>query len=248
MSISIIGFGRFGQFMASHLKPFDEILVAGRRDMTAEAAKIGVTAVDLKTAAEADIVILGPPMEKFEEVLKQIVPYVKPNALVLDVCSLKMHPVSLMKKLLPDNVDILATHPLFGPQSATENITDMRIALFQTRVSDERFDRIKKFCEKHLKLKTYVTTPEEHDKQMALSQALTHFIGQAVDKMGIKRVELSTKTFDDLMDIVEIIHNDSRALFENMQTMNPYAQEIREHFVKTSKSINNHLNTLENND
>jgi len=73
---------------------------------------------------------------------------------------------------------------------------------------------------------------------MALSQALTHFIGQAMKNTGIKRVELSTKTFDKLMDVAEIIKNDTPALFRNMQEMNPFAKDARNNFLSELNKIN----------
>jgi len=65
--------------------------------------------------------------------------------------------------------------------------------------------------------------------------------------MNINRVDLSTKTFEDLMDVIDIIKNDTRALFENMQTMNPFAREVREKFIKECEAINNYLNVKDNN-
>jgi len=103
------------------------------------------------------------------------------------------------------------------------------------------------FCEK-LGLKTIVTTAEEHDKQMAVSQALTHFIGQACKKINIQRVQMSTLTFDKIMDVVDIIKNDTPALFENMQTMNPFAGEMRRKFVNAANKINVELNSKMEND
>jgi prephenate dehydrogenase len=165
------------------------------------------------------------------------------GTVVLDVCSLKMFACKAMKRILPENVEIIGTHPLFGPQSAPDSIAGMRIALVNVRAKQEIFDKVKEFCEK-LELKVIVTTAEEHDKQMAVSQALTHFIGQVAKRMNLERVELSTKTFDDLMSIIEIIKNDTPALFNNMQTMNPFAAEVRDKFVEESKKLNDKFKKL----
>jgi len=159
----------------------------------------------------------------------------------LDVCSLKVFACSLMEEILPAGVDIVGTHPLFGPQSAPESVNGMKIALCNVRGS--RLDEVNEFCG-GLGLETYVTTPDEHDRQMAVSQALTHFIGQVAKKMDMNRINLSTKTFDDLMDVIEIIKNDTKPLFENMQTMNPYSKEIRNEFVSKSDELNDYLNKL----
>ena len=59
--------------------------------------------------------------------------------------------------------------------------------------------------------------------------------------IGIKGLQLSTKTFDNMMDVVEIIGNDTPALFNNMQTMNPFAKEVRDKFLRELNKINNEL-------
>jgi prephenate dehydrogenase len=86
-----------------------------------------------------------------------------------------------------------------------------------------------------------LTTPEEHDRQMAASQALTHFIGAGVRDMGVGRLQLSTRTFERLMDIIETIRKDSPALFEDMQMMNPFAQEMRRRFIEAATMLDKRL-------
>jgi prephenate dehydrogenase len=241
MEIGIIGFGNFGKLMAKHLAKKAEVFVADAINKEQEAKELGVNFVPINEAASKEIVILSVPMENLEETLITIKDNLKQNALVLEVCSLKMFSCNLMEKILPKNVEIIGTHPLFGPQSAPHSIQGMKIALMNVRAKQEIFNKVKTFCE-NLGLNVIITTPEEHDKQMAHSQALTHFIGQALKNMGIKRVEMSTKTFDDLMNIADIIKNDTPALFNNMQTMNPFAKEAREKFVREAKKMNAQLN------
>ncbi|MDD5192454.1 MAG: prephenate dehydrogenase/arogenate dehydrogenase family protein [Candidatus Nanoarchaeia archaeon] len=235
MEIGIIGFGSFGRLIAKHLKTRAKIYVSDIINKEKEAKEIGVSFVSVKQAASKEIVILSMPMENLQEILISIKEILQKNALVLDVCSLKVFSCELMKKILPKDVEIIGTHPLFGPQSAPNSIEGSKIAIIPIRTS--RLDEVKSFCES-LGLKVFITTSKEHDKQMASSQALVHFIGQAMENCGIKRTDLSTRTFDKLMDIAEIIRNDTPALFNNMQTMNPFAKEVREKFLDELNKIN----------
>jgi prephenate dehydrogenase len=41
----------------------------------------------------------------------------------MDVVSIREEPAKLMRKLVPPDVDILATLPLFGPQSAAARLS-----------------------------------------------------------------------------------------------------------------------------
>ncbi len=238
MEIGIIGFGNFGKFMAKHLKTKAEVFVFDILDREKEAKALGISLVSFDEAVSKGIVIICVPMQDFESVLDKMKDKLRPGSLVLDVCSLKMFSCRLMEKVLPRTVDIIGTHPLFGPQSAPSSLTSMRIAL--TPIRGLRIEKVKLFCES-LGLEVFITTPEEHDKQMALSQALTHFIGQAMTNAGIKRIDLSTKTFDNLMDIVEIIRNDTPALFNDMQKLNPFAKDARENFLLELNKIQDNL-------
>ena len=245
-TLSIIGFGNFGKLAAKHL------ILAGASvgvndvsDKTNEAEEIGARFISLDEACRSKIIILAVPMEALEETLHKIKDKLQPGTLVLDVCSLKMFACDAMNKILPSSVEIIGTHPLFGPQSAPNSIKGMRIALVDVRSKQETFNEVKEFCEK-LGLKTIITTPEEHDRQMAHSQALTHFIGQALKNNDTERVEMSTLTFDKLMDIVNVIKNDTPQLFNNMQQMNPFAKEARDNFVKEAEKINAELSIKQN--
>lgn len=232
----IIGFGNFGKFMANHLSDKLELEVTDILDKSEEAKEIGVKFVPLEEACKNKIIILSVPMENFEETLCKIKDKLQAGTLILDVCSLKIFSCESMKKFLPENIEIIGTHPLFGPQSASNSITGMRIALINVRAKKETFEKINNFCI-NLGLKTIISSSEEHDKQMAISQALTHFIGQVCKKINLQRVELSTKTFDDLMNIVDIIGNDTPKLFNNMQTMNPFAKQTREDFSREAVKL-----------
>jgi len=242
MQIGIIGFGNFGKLATKHLiLAGANVLVADISDKTKEAKEIGARFVSLEEACKSKVIILAVPMVGFKDILESIKNKITPETIVIDVCSLKMFACEAMNRILPSNVEIIGTHPLFGPQSASNSIEGMKIALVNIRAKQKTFVKVKEFCEK-LKLKAIITTAEEHDKQMAVSQALTHFIGQTAKAMNLERVELSTKTFDDLMNIIDIIKNDTPALFNNMQTMNPFAKEAREEFVREAEKLNAQLN------
>ena len=81
------------------------------------------------------------PMEKLGKTLNQTKDKINQNSLILDVCSLKMFACETMKRILPSNMEIIGTHPLFGPQSAPNSIEGMKIALVNVRARQETFER-----------------------------------------------------------------------------------------------------------
>ena len=134
-----------------------------------------------------------------------------------------------MEEILPSSVGIVGTHPLFGPQSAPNAIVGQKVAVCKVRGNSDRI-------EAHLSglgLNVIKCSPDEHDRQMAVSQALTHFIGRGVANGGFGKVELSTKTFDNMMDVVRIIGGNTQELFEDMQRLNPHASEVRQKFLNS---------------
>jgi len=243
--IGIIGFGKFGQFIAKHLKSKALVFATSKFNNKKEAEELGVNFVSLEEVLKKKIIIIAVSMDEFEQTLEKIKDKVLPGTVIIDVCSLKMFPCKAMQEILPKSVEIIGTHPLFGPNSAKSTLDGLKIALCNVRASESTLSKVKSFCES-LGLKAIITTPEEHDKQMAESQALTHFIGRVIDNSGIKKPVLTTKTFDDLMKIVDIVTSNRNELFENIETRNPYAKEIRKKFIKSSIDLDKKLKDIEN--
>jgi len=237
-TLAIIGFGRFGQMTAEALKPHFDVYAYNPRDKSGIAKSIGVKyEASMKNAAGKDIVVLAMPISSLEEVLKEVAPHLKEGALVLDVCSVKVQPVMLMKKILPESVDIIATHPLFGPDSGHSG---RKIMIFPVRTNRHRIEDVDKFLKK-LGLITYVMTPEEHDRQMAVAQGLTHYIARALIKMDVKEQELTTPNFDALLSIINRFRNESEQLFVDIQKENPLVKDVRKKFRKTLEEIEDEL-------
>ena len=238
-SLGIIGFGSFGQFITKHLKDHFEISVFNRSDKSAIAKKYEVPYVSLEEVCDNDIVIVCVPVQFLEEMLKKIASLLKKGTKVVDVSSVKVKPVELMKQHLPDHCEIIATHPLFGPQSGKNGIEGLNMVLCpgerRTTVTLERFFK------DELGLKVLIRTPEVHDKQMAYVQALTHFVGRAVNEMDIPDVEQKTPAYQYLLDIKRNLGGDSYDLFLTIEQENPYAKEVREQFIKELNKLNDSL-------
>jgi prephenate dehydrogenase len=237
--LGIIGFGQFGQFMAQHLAAFFEVSVCDKNDLSAEATAIGVNWGDFESVAAKSIVVFATPLLRFEEVLKRAVPHLKPNALCLDVCSVKIKPIQLMCDILPQNVEIIGTHPLFGPQSGRGGIEGMRIALCAVRTT--KLDKIKAFLTDGLKLRVFEKSPEAHDQEMAHVQALTHFVARALDELHIEGSELATVSYDEIMRAARLVSEDSWELFQTIQQDNPFAERKRKSFVEKLIEIENRI-------
>ena len=138
-----------------------------------------------------DAVILSVPISAFKQTLSKIGPMLKPDTLVADVCSVKEYPVRWMREQLPETVSILATHPMFGPDSAAESLKNSKIVLCKERIDDRLYNRIKHYLESR-GLIVIEASPDEHDRQIAVSLALTHFIGRSLSEFGAEALDIDT--------------------------------------------------------
>lgn len=241
-SLGIIGFGQFSQFIIPYLKPyFSDIVVSSRKDKKEIANKLKVKFARVEEAAGKDVIILAMTISEIENALKKIKSEIKPKAIVLDVCSVKIYPLKMMRKYLPENISILGTHPLFGPQSGKNGIENLEIVLCPERISESDLKKIRNIFLK-VKLKVIISSAEEHDLIMAYSQALTHFFAQGALKTIPKSdFKFSTPSARKLLAIINDIKNDSPKLFQDIETLNPYAKQMRTRLLENLNKINNKL-------
>jgi len=230
----IIGFGRFGQLAARHLRDHFDVVVTDARDIAEDAGRVGVRTAALVEVAGCDTVMLAVPVQALEHTLADVASHVRPGALVIDVASVKMLPARWMAEALPVGVDIVATHPLFGPQSARRGLEGQPLVICPVR--GEAHHRVAEFGRK-LGLKVSVTTPEEHDREMAYVQALTHLIGRTLVNIRIPDEELKTDSYQHLLELCALIGDDSEELFFAIQNLNPFAQEITQQFIGQANGL-----------
>ncbi len=238
--IGITGFGRFGKLTAKYLSQDFKVYVHTRKDCSQEIRKAGAIPVSLEKACAQRIVILCIPISVFRDYLKKISPFLKKGTIVVDVCSVKEYPVSWMKESLNENISILATHPMFGPDSAGDSLEKRKIVLCNERIQESSYDKIKSYLSSK-GLDIIETTPQEHDKQIAVSLSLTHFIGRALAEFGATDLNIDTEGYKRLLNILGVVKHDTWQLFQDMHTYNQYAKENRTRFMHAMQLIDNTL-------
>lgn len=223
--LGLIGYGAFGRLAARHLAPAFEVLAYDPAGSADEHAVM----VDLVTAAGCPVVVLAVPVGIVAATIAEIAPYLTPGALVLDVGSVKVLPMRLMAEGLPKNVSIVGTHPLFGPQSAANSLEGLRIAVCPS--NDLRAaHRVAAWCRKALGLKVFIVSAEDHDREAATVQGLTHLIARVLIAMEPLPTRMTTASFERVMQGVEMVRYDSPAVFEAIERDNPFSAEVRERF------------------
>lgn len=241
-TVGIIGFGRFGALTARYLSKDVSVVVFTRSDKDHAIEAVGARSVSFETACSQKIVILCMPISAMQETLRQAAPLLRDDALVVDVCSVKVFPVQWMRELLPDTVSILPTHPMFGPDSAAESLQGCKIVLCPERIHSEKYEKIKNWLAGQ-GLVTIEATAQEHDEKIAVSLSLTHFIGRSLSAFGARDLDIDTEGYKRLMHILGVVSHDTWQLFEDMHTYNPYAKQKRQAFIDAMTAIHERLET-----
>lgn len=86
-----------------------------------------------------------------------------------------------------------------------------------------------------------MTTPEEHDREAALVQGLTHLIARILVRMEPLPRRMTTASFDLLMRATEMVRHDSPAVFLAIEQANPHARPVRDRFFALAEEMRAHL-------
>jgi len=245
-TIAVIGHGRFGQLLARILLESTQIKIIVISSKKINLVNKNLKQVSINDIKKADVIIPCVPISEFKSVIKQIAPLIKKDSVVMDICSVKTLPVEIMKKYLPVSIQIIASHPMFGPDSyeMKKRVKDLRLVLWNIRAEEKNYLQIKNFFN-NLGVKIIELSPENHDKFMALSLGYSYLIGKIGQRMNIKKTTIDTYDFQLLLEHEAIIERDSDQLFFDMQTQNPFAKNM---LVKFSKTFNDLLNEIKHSD
>jgi prephenate dehydrogenase len=238
-TLGIVGFGSFGRFMVEHLRSRFEIRVHDLRDVDEEARRLGVVRTSLAEAADSEALVLAVPVQAMESVLRDLAAEKSWPELLVDVGSVKVKPLALMDRYVPDHVEVVGTHPMFGPQSGRHGIAGLKIVLCPLRCS--QLEHLRDLLARHLQLEVIEMTPEAHDSQIAYIQGLTHWIAKALREVTLPDFNLATPAYRHLLKIEEILREDSAALFRTIQSENPYSADARAELMARLHEIEQEL-------
>ena len=133
---------------------------------------------------------------------------------------------------------------MFGPDSAADSLENHKIVLCPVRIGRQRFKKIADWLSSK-GLVVIEATPEEHDRQIAVSLALTHFIGRSLAEFGADDLPIDTEGYKRLRHILGVVENDTWQLFRDMHTYNPHAGDIRAAFMAAVEKIDGRLTSVE---
>jgi prephenate dehydrogenase len=226
-SVGIVGLGSFGRFVAGLAPPDVRILGCDPAGRTAP----GILRAGAGEVLAADVVILAIPLASYPVVLADVKAALRPETLVMDVCSVKQVPEELFGQYLPHHENILLTHPLFGPQSAAAGTRGHTMIV--TKSQGARAGRVLEFCEQTLGLEVRRMSGEAHDQTMAQVQALTFFVARGLADMGLGRALFTTPSYGMIADLMLFDATHTDALFQTVERGNRFAADMRRQLIES---------------
>ncbi|KAL3805103.1 hypothetical protein HJC23_003331 [Cyclotella cryptica] len=156
LTIGIIGFGRFGQFIGKSFAKYGNVIGTSRSDYTEIAREMGVKYMPLSDLEafvmedELDVIVIAVSIVSFQDTVQDLVLHLQKRIqekgscpLIVDVLSVKEHARNILLELLPEECDILCTHPMFGPDSAKHGWQGQTFVYERTRIDGVLLDPTK---------------------------------------------------------------------------------------------------------
>lgn len=224
-TVGLIGYGRFGKLAATYISRYARVVVHDPAFKRARSPGREIRPATLPEAAGQHILVLAVPVSSLRNVLLSIRSLVRPGALVLDVCAVKAKPVAWMKQLLPRTVDILGTHPLFGPESAAGSLRGHTVVLCPVRCSRRKLARTARFLRK-AGLKVVLMAPGDHDRRVAAPLFLAQYLGRVAAHAALP-APLGTPSSRKLGQVARMAEQESVQVFHDLFRFNPSARKTR---------------------
>ncbi|GKY95548.1 hypothetical protein MPSEU_000516400 [Mayamaea pseudoterrestris] len=217
LRIGIVGFGRFGQFIARTFAKYSHVVVTSRSDYSKLAASMGnVTYVPLSDPKafldqQLDVIVFCVSITSFEDTVRQFTPFLKILVaaerakggihfapLIVDVLSVKEHARDILLEELPTECDILCTHPMFGPDSGRNGWKGLNFVYEKTRIdgclldpdttSDSGENFVDEFGQRH-------SVPEDSEAHVEGMDRMERFLS-IFEEEGCRMVPMSCREHD----------------------------------------------------
>jgi prephenate dehydrogenase len=221
MKIGIIGgTGKMGRlFSAVFERAGHEVVCSGRNTR--------ITAMEITTSS--DVIIISVPIHLTAEVIRDIAPHLTPQQVICDLTSLKVFPV---REMLCSKAEVIGLHPMFGPSVRT--LAKQTIIVTPARCSQENLGRLTGIFENE-GARITITTPEAHDRMMAVVQGLTHFVtlsmAETMRRLGIAPSETEpfmSPVYQIETGLVGRLLSQDPGLYADMLRMNPFVPAVLE--------------------
>jgi len=242
MRVAIIGgAGKMGRWFAKFFTEEGMSVVAIDKDEEKLSKLKDETRVDTSnnTAAveNADRILISVPIDDFEGVVREIHSRIRPNQVIMDVCSVKEFPVQVMHHYIKTGIT-LGTHPMFGP--GAKNVRNQNFIFTPTNQREEIFAGSLGGWLEERGANVFIMSPRRHDELMSVVLGLPHLIGIVVCDTLLSRPDLAETrkvagiTYKLLLTLAEAVASEEPVFYADLQMRLPEIEEIEGLFCKKS--------------
>jgi prephenate dehydrogenase len=241
MRTAIIGAGKMGRwFTKFFLEEGDSVIVSSRnkkellriRDEYAVEIADNVNAVKI-----ADRVLICVPIDNFENVVREIHSHVRPEQVLMDICSIKETPVKIMHNYIKTGTT-LGTHPVFGP--GVESIRGQNFILTPISKKEKKFAQNFKSWLEERQANVFIMSPKKHDELMSVVLGFPHFLGLVVcDTLlncpnFLETKKVAGASYKMLLTFAEAVVSEETEFYTSLQMNLPEIEKIEVSFLEKS--------------
>jgi prephenate dehydrogenase len=228
------GTGGMGQWFAKyfHGKGF-EVVISGRfPEKTARVAReLGVdhAASNVTAVRNADMVVVSMPIEVTAKSVLNIASHMQKDAILFDLASVKGDVIKALERATKMGLRALSVHPLYGP--GAPSMRGKQILLIPINENIQVVEEMAQMFKEDRGVVHLLKSGEVHDKMMALTLGLPHFLNILFAKVlaggDIEEVKkFGGTTFSLQLLLAESVLSQDPNLYYAIQSQNPAFKEL----------------------
>ena len=253
MKIGIIGgTDGLGKTLVYYFRDEFDVTITARDhkkgQKVAEELNVNYIESNKELASSSDMLIISVPINNTPSVIREVAPFMRKDSVMIDVTSVKEEPLKTMEECLPDNVEYIPTHPVFGPR--TTELANQVIVLTAPK-KGKWYKKVYDYLESK-NMRIIETTAQHHDYMMSIVQVLTHFsfisTASAMEKLKVdinETEDYESPIYNLMIDMIARIVSQNPYLTYYIQTMNNNGPKIRKAFSEAAEELRK---AIDNND
>lgn len=235
-SIGLIGYGKFSILLE---EIFHEFLPNVKIKFYSRSNAIdSLKFFDLEEVTSSEILIPCVPIAAFEEFIVKIKNKLLSDTLIMDVCSIKLHPKTVLLEHVPQDIHIICTHPNFGPESYKMNggsTRNLNFIVDRVRCSDAWYSWLLSLLGR-MELNVVEMDSEIHDKVVGVPHFVSMFEGLLVNKLELSETDFGAASTTKMFEMAKGVGEDLE-IAKDMYKFNPYVKDT----IHSLKDISNLL-------
>ena len=250
MNVGIIGGSDgLGKTLIYYFRDEFNVFITGRdhKKGKAVADELNVNYIESNAglANISDMLIISVPIQHTCDVIREVAPFMKEGSVMVDVTSVKEGPSRTMAEVLPDTIEYIPTHPIFGPRTTR---LDNQVIVLTPDKKGKWYPKVYRYLEGR-NMRVIETTAEKHDFMMSIVQVLTHFsfisTASAIEKLKVdisETEDYESPIYNLMIDMIARIVSQNPYLTYYIQSMNSNGPKIRNAFTEAAIELRDAIN------